>query len=29
MLENDFERQNFAIFEDVVHNFVRSEDDMI
>ena len=29
MLKNDFESQNFAIFEDVVHNFGRSDDDMI
>ena len=32
MLKNDFESQNFAIFEEgrpVVHNFGRSDDDMI
>ena len=29
MLKNDFESQNFAIFEEVVHNFGRSDDNMI
>ena len=30
MLKKDFERgQNFAIFEEVVQNFGRSDDDMI
>ena len=29
MLKNDFESQNFAIFEDIVHNFGRYDDDMI
>ena len=29
MLNNDFESQNFEIFEEVVDNFVRSDDDMI
>ena len=29
MLKNDFESTNFAIFEEVVHNFGRSDDDMI
>ena len=29
MLKKDFERQNFAIFENVVHNFGRSDDDII
>ena len=29
MLKNDFENMNFAIFEEVVHNFGRSDDDMI
>jgi hypothetical protein len=29
MLKNDFESKNFAIFEEVVHNFGRSDDDMI
>ena len=29
MLKNDFESQNFAIFEKVVHNHGRSDDDMI
>ena len=29
MLKNDFESTNFAIFEEVVHNFNRSDDDMI
>ena len=27
--ENDFETQNFEIFDKVVHNFGRSDDDMI
>ena len=27
--ENGFESTNFEIFEEVVHNFGRSEDDMI
>ena len=29
MLKNDFESTNFANFEEVVHNFGRSDDDMI
>ena len=29
MLKKDFESQNFAIFEEVVHNFDRSDDDII
>ena len=29
MLKSDFESTNFAIFEKVVHNFGRSDDDMI
>ena len=29
MLEQDFESQNFAIFEDVVHTFGTSENDII
>ena len=29
MQKKDFESQNFAIFEEVVHNFGRSDDDMI
>ena len=29
MLKNDFESTNFAIFEEVVHNFGKSDDDMI
>ena len=29
MPKNDFDSTNFANFEDVVHNFGRSEDDMI
>ena len=29
MLKNDFESTNFAIFEEVVHNFGGSDDDMI
>ena len=29
MPENDFESTNFAKFEEVVHNFGRSNDDMI
>ena len=29
MLKNYFEIQNFAIFEEVVHNFGRSDNDMI
>ena len=29
MMKNDFESQNFAFFEGVVHNFGRSDDDMI
>ena len=28
MLKKDFESQNFAIFEEVVHNFGRSDDDI-
>jgi hypothetical protein len=28
MLKNDFESTTFAIFEEVVHSFGRSEDDM-
>ena len=28
-LKDDFESQNFAIFEEVVHNFSRSDNDMI
>ena len=28
-MKNDFENQNFEIFEEVVHNFGRSDDDMI
>ena len=29
MLKNDFESQNFEMFEEVVHNFGMSDDDMI
>jgi hypothetical protein len=29
MPKNDFESRNFANFEEVVHNFGRSDDDMI
>ena len=29
MPKNDFESTNFANFEDVIHNFGRSDDDMI
>ena len=29
MLKNDFESTNLANFEEVVHNFGRSDDDMI
>ena len=29
MPKNDFKSTNFANFEDVVHNFGRSDDDMI
>ena len=29
MLKNDFESANFANFEEVVHNFGWSDDDMI
>ena len=29
MLKNDFEITNFAIFEEVVNSFGRSDDDMI
>ena len=29
MPKNDFESTNFASFEEVVHNFGRSDDDMI
>ena len=29
MLKNDFESTDFAIFGEVVHNFGRSDDDMI
>ena len=28
-LKNYFENQNFEIFEEVVHNFGKSDDDMI
>ena len=28
-LKNDFENQNFEIFEEVVHNFGKSDDDLI
>ena len=28
MLKNDFESMNIAIFEEVVHNFGRSDNDM-
>ena len=28
-LKNDFEHQNFEIFEENVHNFVKSDDDII
>ena len=27
--ENDFENTNFALFEEVVHNFGRSDNDII
>ena len=29
MLKNDFENQNFEIFDKVVHNFGKSDDDII
>ena len=29
MLKNDFESTNFEMFEEVVHNFGKSDDDMI
>ena len=29
MLKSDFKSINFAIFEEVVHNFVMSDNDMI
>ena len=29
MLKNDFENQNFEIFAKVVHNFGKSDDDII
>ena len=29
MLKNDFEIRNFAVFEEIVLNFGRSDDDMI
>ena len=29
MLKSDFESRNFANFEEVVHDFGRSDDDMI
>ena len=29
MLQKDFESQNFAIFVEVVHNFGKSDDNMI
>ena len=29
MLKNDFESQNFAMFEEVVHDFGRTDDDII
>ena len=29
MLKNDFESMNFAVFEEVVHNFGRSDNNMI
>ena len=29
MLKKDFESPNFTIFEEVVHNFDRSDDDII
>ena len=29
MLKNDFENKNFEIFAKVVHNFGKSEDDII
>ena len=29
MLEKDFECQNFPMFEEVVHNFGRTDDDII
>ena len=28
-LNNDFENQNFEMFEEVVHSFGKSDDDMI
>ena len=29
MLKNDFESTNFALFEEVVHNLGKSDNDMI
>ena len=29
MLKNDFENQNFEMFKEVVHNFVKSDSDII
>ena len=29
MLKNDFESTNFANFEEVIHNFGRSDDDLV
>ena len=29
MFKNDFESKNFAIFEEVVHSFGRSDDDIV
>ena len=29
MFKNDFESKNFAIFEEIVHNFGKSDNDMI
>ena len=29
MLKNDFENQNFDVFKKVVHNFGKSDDDII
>ena len=29
MVKNDFESQNFVIFDEVVHDFRRSDEDMI
>ena len=29
MLKKDFESQNFAIFEKIVHNFGRYDDDIV